>query len=287
MDSSRRNFLRLAGMAAGGGLLGGAGFALGSGKPSRTPDPVGILVDTTRCLGCRTCEMVCSEKNGLPEPARMDDDGVFDKERTTSETSFTVVNRFATAAGPVFVKRQCMHCLQPACAAACLVKAMARTREGPVVWREDRCMGCRYCMLSCPFDIPKFEYNSTVPKIRKCLMCHDRVQTGGLPACVENCPGEALLFGKRSKLIEEARSRIYTNPGTYKSHVYGEHEAGGTSVLVLASASFSRLGFRRDVGLTPYPELTKGFLYSVPVVLLLWPLFMLGLSQGRGRKEGG
>ena len=132
--------------------------------------------------------------------------------------------------GPVNVKSQCMHCLQPACAAACLTKAMVKTSEGPVVWRSDKCMGCRFCMISCPFDIPKFEYHSANPRIQKCRMCWDRLAEGEVPACVENCPAKCTVFGKRSELLDLARARIYAEPDKYVHHIYGEHEAGGTSV---------------------------------------------------------
>jgi Fe-S-cluster-containing dehydrogenase component len=162
---------------------------------------------------------------------------------------------------------------------------MLKTEEGPVIWREDRCMGCRFCMLSCPFDIPKFEYHSAVPKIQKCTMCWERLQEGQQPACVENCPAEALLFGKRKDLLEIARKRIYEAPNDYVHHIYGEHEAGGTGVLYLSSVPFDQIGFRTDLESTPYPELTKDFLYGVPVVLLLWPSFLLALSNATKKEE--
>ncbi|MBW7995818.1 MAG: 4Fe-4S dicluster domain-containing protein [Candidatus Glassbacteria bacterium] len=250
---------------------------------------LGLLIDTTRCLGCRACEFACAEANGLPEPD--DDESVLDNQRKTSETQLTVINRCETDAGEVFVKKQCMHCVQPACTAACLTKAMYKTSEGPVIWRGEKCMGCRFCMISCPFDIPKFEYNSAVPKILKCRMCFDRLQKGEQPACVENCFGdEALLFGNRSDLLQTARSRICSEPEKYISHIYGEHEVGGTECLYLASVPFEKLGFRNDLGTKPFPELTKQFLYTVPVVVTLLPPFLLALSRAYGpeknHKEG-
>jgi Fe-S-cluster-containing dehydrogenase component len=178
-----------------------------------------------------------------------------------------------------------MHCNQPACASACLTKAMLKTEEGLVVWREDKCMGCRFCMISCPFDIPKFEYDSAVPKISKCTMCWGRLKEGEQPACVENCPEEALTFGKRRDLIEEARVRIYENPDSYVSHIYGEHEAGGTGYMYLSAVPFEQLGFRTDLGTTPYPEFSKDFLYAVPVILTLWPPFLLALNRATKKGE--
>jgi ferredoxin len=156
---------------------------------------------------------------------------------------------------------------------------MFKTKEGAVVWREDKCMGCRYCMVSCPFDIPKFEFHSTNPKIEKCNMCYDRLKEGKIPACVENCPADALIFGTRRELIKEARRRINDHPEQYVDHIYGEHEAGGTGFLYLAAVPFNELGFRESIQLKSYPELSKGFLYSVPTIFVLWPAILLGIRE--------
>lgn len=172
-----------------------------------------------------------------------------------------------------------MHCAQPACVAACLTKAMYKTKEGPVIWRADKCMGCRYCMVSCPFDVPKFEYFSPNPEIVKCDMCFSRLQDGGIPACVESCPAEALMFGTRRELIKEARRRIHEDPDLYYDHIYGEHEAGGTSVLYLSAVPMDELGFNTSLQKSSYPALSKGFLYSVPTVFVLWPAILLGIHE--------
>ncbi len=250
--------------------------------PTDGTEPMAVLVDTTLCEGCRECEFACAEANGLPEaPDEVD----FTEERNTSETQWSVINRYDTDEGEVFVKRQCMHCLRPACASACLTKAMLKTPEGPVVWREDKCMGCRFCMLSCPFDVPKFEYDSANPRIQKCHMCWERLEEGEVPACVESCPYEAITFGPRSEMIDEARRRIYQEPDKYVHQIYGEHEAGGTSWLYLASVPFDQLGFRTDLGTTPYPDLTREFLYAVPFVLTVIPPFLLALSKASKNGE--
>jgi Fe-S-cluster-containing dehydrogenase component len=243
-----------------------------------------ILVDTTRCVGCRNCEVVCAEANGLPEPDVMDD-SVLETVRKPSETQWTVIDRVETDVGEVFVKRQCMHCVQPACASACLTKAMKKTDEGPVIWRENKCMGCRFCMVSCPFDMPKFEYDSANPKIQKCKMCWERLKEGELPVCVENCPAEALTFGKRGEMIAEARRRIVEDPDTYVDYLYGEHEVGGTGFMYMSAVPFEQLGFRTDLGKESYPKLTQDFLYGVPIVLTLWPAFLLALSNATKPKS--
>jgi len=244
---------------------------------------VGVLVDTTLCEGCRNCEFECAAANGLPDPDL--DDAVMDEERSQTPDQWSVINRYDTDAGEVFVKKQCMHCAQPACTSACLTKAMLKTEKGPVVWREDKCMGCRFCMVSCPFDIPKFEYDSAVPKIQKCQLCWERLEEGEQPACVAECPADALVFGPRRELLEIARGRIYQNPGKYVSHIYGEHEVGGTGWLYLSAVPFDQLGFRTDLGNEASPQLTKEFLYAVPVILTLWPAFLLGVSNAT-RRDG-
>jgi Fe-S-cluster-containing dehydrogenase component len=276
----RRTFMTAAGVAA--------GTAVAGREAEASVVPVGeqkaILVDLTKCIGCKGCEVACAEANGLPETdtSQTGSDIPLSPLRPTSEAQRTVVNRFETASGEVFVKSQCMHCVQPACAAACLTRALYKTPEGPVVWRENKCMGCRFCMVSCPFDAPKFEYFKAVPKIQKCQMCFDRVVAGAKPACVENCGGEALSFGTRAELLEQARRQIYQNPGQYVSHIYGEHEAGGTSALYISGVPFEQLGFRTDLGTESYPERTRDFLTAVPLVLTLWPAALLALRRATG-----
>jgi formate dehydrogenase iron-sulfur subunit len=274
MAVNRRNFFK---------VLGVTGVSLAIGKelgaaPENGNDVEfsGILYDSTRCAGCQTCESACAEANGLPEPAGTIEAGVI---RNTDESHRTVVNAFNSTKGEAFAKKQCMHCNEPACTAACLTQAMYKTKEGPVIWRGDKCMGCRYCMVSCPFDIPKFEYHSANPKIEKCNMCYGRLSEGKIPACVENCPAEALIFGKRRDLIKEASKRINENPGQYEDHIYGEHEAGGTGFLYLAAVPFNELGFNTSLQTESYPSLSKGFLYSVPTIFVLWPAMLLGLRE--------
>jgi len=280
----RRSAVKTLCVASGSALVGKRLVAQEIESPADGSEPVAVLVDTTKCAGCRMCEFACAEANGLPEPPTEVD---LDEERNTSETQLSVINRYETDNGKVSVKRQCMHCLRPACASACLTSAMKKTPEGPVVWREDKCMGCRFCMISCPFDVPKFEYDSANPRVLKCGMCWERLEEGELPACVKACPMKALTFGPRSEMIEEARRRFYDAPDRYVHHIYGEHEAGGTSMLYLASVPFEQLGFRTDLGTTPYPDLTRGFLYSVPFILTVAPPFLLALSKAsRAGKMG-
>lgn len=274
MGIDRRNFFKVMGVT-------GASLALGKklNAAPATKKPVefnAILYDSTRCVGCQSCEVSCTEAHGLPAPEDYPEVGVV---RKTNENRRTVINVYETSKGEVYVKKQCMHCNQPACAAACLTQAMHKTEEGPVIWRGDKCMGCRYCMVSCPFDMPKFEYHSANPEITKCTMCFERLQAGKLPACVENCPAEALVFGTRKELLAEARRRIIENPDLYYDHIYGETEAGGTSFLYLSPVPFEELGFNTNIQNASYPALTKGFLYSVPAIFVLWPMILLGIQD--------
>ena len=274
MGLQRRNFLKLLGVT-GLTLAIGENVAVAS-KSTNDVEFNGILYDGTRCKGCRGCEFDCAEAHNLPEPLPSKEIPAI---RKTNENCNTVINTYETAKGKVFIKRQCMHCNEPACAAACLTKAMFKNKTGPVTWDGDKCMGCRYCMVSCPFDSPKFEYHSANPKIHKCDMCFDRLKTEESPACAYNCPNEALLYGKRRDLIKEARRRIYEKPEVYVDHIYGEHEAGGTGWLYLSSVPFDQLGMNTSIQQSSYPALTKGFLYTVPSVFVLMPTLLLGIHQ--------
>jgi Fe-S-cluster-containing dehydrogenase component len=290
MKLSRRTFFKV--NAAGAAAL--AVPATASAAPAAAnPHARGVLVDATRCVGCRACEAACSEANHNAEPESLGDDRVFDARRDTDQRTFTVVNRFAPAAAggaaPVrFVKKQCMHCIQPACASACPARALEKTSDGPVTYDGSRCLGCRYCMMACPFDGPKFEYDKAVPYVKKCTFCAERQAEGLSPACTEVCPSGALTFGVRAELLEEAKRRIYQNPDRYVHHIYGEHEAGGTSWLYITDVPFETIGFPQGLMNAPYPDLTKTALAAVPVVLTLWPPLLMGLyTFSRRRTEGG
>jgi len=281
MNLSRRTFFKVATVAGATGLAGGRLEA----SPQVVPGAAlrSMLVDVTRCVGCRSCEAACAEAHGLPAPPDDVPDGV----RTTSTEAFTVVSTFTPTDGrePRSVKRQCNHCLEPGCASACPVKAIEKTATGPVVYHEDRCIGCRYCMLACPFEMPKYEYEKAAPYVRKCEFCSER-QAQGLPtACAEACPTGALTFGTREALIDEARLRIYQNPDRYVHHVYGEHEVGGLSWLYLSDRPFDEIGLRTDLGVHGFAELTQASLAAVPFVITLWPPFLMALYTFSQRRE--
>jgi formate dehydrogenase iron-sulfur subunit len=138
-------------------------------------------------------------------------------------------------------------------------------------------MGCRYCMLACPFFVPKYEWNKTAPLVRKCDMCSDRVANGQQTACADACPTGATKFGERDALIAEARQRIKDNPGNYVNHIYGLNEVGGTSVLLLSSVPFEEFGFRSDQSTEAMPLLTYRVLTHVPDVVTLGSVLLGGI----------
>ncbi|MFW5951034.1 MAG: 4Fe-4S dicluster domain-containing protein [Gemmatimonadota bacterium] len=222
---------------------------------------VAILIDTTRCTGCETCVAACKEQNDLgPDRLRPGQAAV----DALSSTRFTTVLR---RPNEHFIKQQCRHCLEPACVSACLVGAMQKTPEGPVVYDAELCMGCRYCMVACPYSIPRYEWDEAVPYVRKCDLCYDRISEGQQPACVEACPEGALEFGDRDELLARAHSRIAASPDRYLPHVYGEKEFGGTSVLYLSDASLGFLSWAKELRTDELPKLTWASLKKVPGVV--------------------
>ena len=288
MSISRRKFLGWLGAAGAGTAFGSSAYAA-SKHFEGYPDSLGVLHDITRCVGCRTCEEACNKVNDLLPPDKpFADKSVLDIKRRTSPNNYTVVNKYEVPGvkNPVFRKIQCNHCLEPACASACFVKAFSKTKEGAVIYDTSVCVGCRYCMVACPFNIPAYEYDKALtPRVVKCTLCYPRLIKGELPGCVEACPMEALTFGKRDVLLKIARERIRKYPERYISHVYGEHEMGGTNWLYLSGVPFKEIGMREDLGVTPAPELTAGALGAVPMVVGLWPVLLTGIYAISRRKE--
>jgi Fe-S-cluster-containing dehydrogenase component len=282
MTIGRRGFLKVAAVGAGAAAAGSA--AASAGVEGAASDAAGMLVDTTLCVGCRGCEAACAETNGNPPPP--DGDDVLSKPRQTSVTAFTVVNKVEGAENR-FAKKQCMHCVSPACASACPVRAMDKKPNGPVTYDPSACLGCRYCMVACPFDVPKYEYASNAPRVRKCSFCAERQAAGLRPACAEVCPSGALTFGRRDELLELAKTRIYTNPKKYVHRVYGEHEAGGTSWLYIADVPLEKLALRDGTPEKEIPSLVAGALGAPPFVMTLWPPLLMGIYMFSKRRENG
>ena len=220
-----------------------------------------ILVDITKCIGCRSCEQACKEVHGFP----------MDNEAKLSPTALTVIEEH----GDKFVRRMCMHCQDPACASACLVGALKKTAAGPVTYDSSKCIGCRYCLVACPFSVPRYEWTKLVPYVKKCDMCAERQAKGQQPACVEACPTGASISGTREELLIEAERRILGD-SKYVKHIYGSEEAGGTSVFFLSDVPFEKLGF---VGAPKerMPVLTANALGDTPTVILMGGALLSGL----------
>lgn len=230
-----------------------------------------ILIDIQRCVGCELCKWACKEANGLPDT----------DDQELSPNAYTVIKE----RNGYFVRRQCMHCEDPACKSACPVNAFQKVDQGPVLYDAAKCMGCRYCMLACPFEVPTYEWDKRLPKVTKCIFCEHRVREGELPACVESCPFEATEFGDRDEIIEVARQRIKDNPGMYVDHIYGLEEVGGTSFLYISPVPFEELGFRTDLQTDPLGMLTWQALKKVPDIALFGGVTLYGIYWITSRRD--
>jgi formate dehydrogenase iron-sulfur subunit len=233
----------------------------------------GLLFDATQCIGCEACVLACKEQNRLPE--RVDSD----------LTAYTWATVRPVAGTEIFTRRLCMHCLEPTCVSVCPVGALYKTAEGPVAYDASKCIGCRYCMMACPFDVPKFQWDRLAPVIGKCVLCADRVTAGRPTACAEACPTGATMFGERGDLLREAEARIAAEPAKYVGHVYGKDEAGGTSVLMLSSVPFERMGLPPNVPRRPLPMLTWEVLSRVPDFVGVTAAFLFGLNWITHRRD--
>src|SRR5579859_2154097 len=234
-----------------------------------------LLYDATLCIGCKQCEGGCAQQNKLPY-----DDKVA-AEAVQSEHKYTVV----LTKEDKFMRRLCMHCEHPACASVCPVGALHKTAEGPVVYDVWKCIGCRYCMTACAFAQPKYEWRSLNPRIRKCIMCPDRVAAGKPTACAEICPTGATKFGERDELIAEAQQRIHDNPGKYVDHIYGLDEVGGASVFLLSSVPFETFGYPTNLSKDPMPMLTYRVLSHIPDFVPLGGMMLGGIWWITHRRE--
>ncbi len=237
-----------------------------------------ILTDVTKCIGCEKCVVACVEENDHSKsvPWRwLSDDGL-------SSERFTSIIR---KPGNHNIRKQCRHCLEPACVSACPVGALQKTKEGPVIYDSSKCLGCRYCMMACPYGIPRYTWEKSVPYVRKCTMCYEKIVKGGKPACVSACPEEATIFGERDTLIAEAKQRIASNQGNYINKVYGELEVGGTSVLYISDVNLDFLAWKKDPGTKPFPSLTKFAMGAVPPVFLGMGAVMFGIYKITERRK--
>ncbi|MDY6853588.1 MAG: 4Fe-4S dicluster domain-containing protein [Thermodesulfobacteriota bacterium] len=232
----------------------------------------GLLIDLTRCIGCRACQVACKQWNSLSaEKTGFFKGKGYENPGRLSSRTWTVI-KFNDIKGSVgydwvFSKRQCFHCIKPSCVSVCPVSALNRSKSGAVLYNSSRCLGCRYCQMACPFNIPCFDWDKAIPEIRKCTLCVDRTDAGMEPACSKTCPTDAIVFGDRDDLIKNAEKRIIQNPAQYVNHIYGRHEVGGTGVLYLSSVPFEKLGFRIDLPKTPIAEKSRIAMESIPYLM--------------------
>jgi formate dehydrogenase iron-sulfur subunit len=272
---NRRSFFKSAGLLT--ATIAGVSTKTVKASPENilSEDRMGVLIDTTTCIGCRNCEWACKKAHSLPagDIDSYADKSVFKEMRRPDKSALTVVNQYEKEKeinSPINVKVQCMHCDHPACVSACIVGAFSKQENGSVVWDTSKCIGCRYCMVACPFQVPSFEYNKALdPEIRKCDFCFERTKEGQLPACVEICPVEALTYGPRSELIKIAREKIKTYPEKYIDYIYGENEVGGTAWLYLAGQDLAKTKALPVLGTKPAPGVSESiqhgiFAYFVP-----------------------
>jgi Fe-S-cluster-containing dehydrogenase component len=291
MNPGRRRALRV--LAGTGAATAAAAAPVQAARVPLTvpPDAVGMLYDTTKCIGCKACVVACREANGLEADTSLD--GLHQAPLDLNGRTKNVIKLYKEGDRVSFFKAQCMHCVDPACASACMLHSLRKNETtGIVEYDPQYCVGCRYCQMACPFNVPKFEFEKAAPKIVKCEMCRHLLAQGKIPACCDVCPRHAVVFGKRAELLAEAKKRIADQPGRYVPHVYGETEAGGTQVLYLSHVPFEKLGLP-DYGPQGVPQtaysiqegLYKGFV--APVVLYAALGAVMWRNRGKAEPEEG
>jgi len=233
----------------------------------------GLLYDQSKCVGCKACEYACQSEHDQPlhDAVKLDQD---------------TFNWVQSVGKDTYQRHMCMHCENPTCASVCPVAALQKTHQGPVIWIASICMGCRYCMMACPFSIPKYQWHSVNPQVRKCDMCFPkRVSKGEQTACASICPMGATTFGYRKDLLEEAKRRVKADPKTYTGVLFGEEEAGGTGVLMLLTKSAAENGLPTNVPKDELPNLTWKVLEKLPVIIPVWAVFLGGMYWLTDRKN--
>ncbi len=263
MAISRRAALKglLVGGAAAAGVAGAPDPGGAVARPVPPADAVGLLYDATLCIGCKACVGACQEANDLPrDPTGLGPQ--YNAPIDLSQRAKTVIKLYDDGEVSSFFKAQCMHCVDPACTTACMLGALKKREFGVVTYEPDLCVGCRYCEIACPFNVPKFEWAKMAPKIVKCELCKQRLAVGREPACTEVCPRQAVIFGTRSDLLQEARRRIAAAPGRYVPKVFGETDGGGTQCLYLSHVPFDKVGLP-TLGDRPAPELARSIQHGL------------------------
>ena len=297
---SRRDFLKTC--TAGALTLIGVGTGSKALASSGTDGDVpGLLIDVSKCIGCRECMKACATTWPLREGDKIVEPPPLNTIDEPTAEVLTYIKDFRYVEGNKehfgHVKVQCMHCDEPACASACPVAALHKSEEGPVLYDASRCLGCRYCMTACPFQIPAYNWNNLAPQVRKCWLCKVNIEKGDRTACSVSCPTGATVSGIRSELLAEAERRISAAPDKYENHIYGLNEVGGTSVLYISHVPFEEMGFRTDLTDRPLPAYTWQAMSKIPGIVVTLGVLLSGVSfyssrrtrlenEGNGNQEG-
>lgn len=285
MNTDRRSFFK--GLAVAATVAAVPSAAHARERVKTPPDAAGLLYDTTLCIGCKACVVACKEANDMPADTDGYGGGLYDAPEGLNELTRNSIALYREDDEQSYVKKQCMHCVDPACVGACMLGALRKGEQGIVWWEASTCVGCRYCQVACPFNVPKFEWASITPRIVKCELCRHRLKVGKQPACSEVCPRNAVIYGTRAELLDEAHRRLAAHPEKYVPKVYGETELGGTQVLYLSHVPFEKLGFRfqHDEGVPALQQTIQHGVYQGFVApLALYGL--LGAVMFRNRKKG-
>lgn len=282
MTISRRDLLKLAGVGL--GALAMPMKTVQASPPSpQAEETVSMLYDSLKCVGCRACQVACKRRSNLPP--ELDPTGTYEAPTDLSANTFTLIKLYSDDKQTAFVKNQCMHCIDPACVSVCPVGALEKTSTGPVVYHPERCIGCRYCMAACPFGVPKSQWDSALPYIRKCDFCADRLAAGKQPACGEACPTGALITGTRKKMLDIAHTRIKSSEA-YIPHVYGEFEAGGTNMIYISNVHYKKLGFP-ELKEQTLPSITWPYMQAVPAIIGVMVTLSTAIYLRTHRKNNG
>jgi Fe-S-cluster-containing dehydrogenase component len=310
MTINRRDFLRagVGGTAAAACATLGAPPAEARGNLTVPDNAIGLLYDSTLCIGCKACQSACKESNNLPLEDNVGGK-LWDTPLDLSGYTYTVIKLYASGTmenkdkvenGFAHLKRQCLHCIDPSCVSSCPVGAMQKRKtDGVVTYDPDACIGCRYCVGACPFGVPQAQYDTPFPKIAKCELCRDsRLAKGQIPACAGQCPTGATIFGSYNALTEEIKRRKAMAPGTanefprrtvdsgdthvkaaaeYTPQVYGDKELGGTQVRYLAGVPFDKLGMPVDLPERSYASVSETIQHTLYGGLVFPAVVLVGL----------
>jgi Fe-S-cluster-containing dehydrogenase component len=289
MTMDRRTLLKGAAAVGAGAAVSAATSAEASTvHPVAPPDAVGMLYDATRCIGCKACVTACKIANNLPG-------NLYDPPNDLSGDTKNIIKLYEADGERSYMKQQCMHCIDPGCVNACMIGAFKKREYGIVTWDPDRCIGCRYCQVACPYNIPKFQWDTAFPKIVKCELCNHLLARGEQPGCCQACPKQAVIFGTYVDLLADARQRIADHPERYypagDPQIFGDTEGGGTQVLYLAGVDFDKLGLPElgDEGVATKARsiqhgIYKGFIAPVALYGILGAV--LWRNRRSAKKEG-